>query len=80
MWELEGRECQTQGHFPPSPKMSTQGGLLWECSGQGCGISLDGLPVPGAEPVEESPTEADFCPNSWNVFEPHKHKRELGSR
>lgn len=47
---------------------------------QGRGISLDGFLAPGPQPWKRTSAEAEQSPNSWNVFEPHKEKRELGKQ
>lgn len=52
----------------------------------GNGIAGAGEPISmGTQPQahnmwKKAPIETDFSPNSWNVFEPHKEKLELGSR
>lgn len=52
----------------------------------GNGIAGVGEPIlMGTQPQahnmwKKAPIETDFSPNSWNVFEPHKEKLELGSR
>lgn len=52
----------------------------------GNGIARAGEPIsmrtqPQAQNIwKKAPVEVDFSPNSWNVFEPHKEKLELGSR
>lgn len=74
------RREQTQGHGSPSPEMPAQNGSFWKLNGQGCPISLDGLPVPGPKPAKKAPIEANVSLNAWNAFEPHKEKWELGSR
>lgn len=63
-----------------SPRDTHPEWVFWEMEWQGCGISLDGLLAPGPQPWKRAPAEAEQSPNSWNVFEPHKEKWELGKQ
>ena len=79
VWSLRSRGTHTPGHSPPSWDAHSEW-VFWEMEWQGHGISLDGLLAPGPQPWERAPAEAERSPNSWNVFEPHKEKRELGKQ